>query len=130
MIKNELLKFDFFSNKHIHKRTLIPRIRIFRGCRRHHFFHLLLISRGNIPTHQLLIQSPHVGKGNSKGPISLPSVTFTYSPSLPGTHPFTYNKLRFGSILMSFNQFPPNGLPSCSAQYSVYYPYDQASSFP
>ena len=45
----------------------------------------------------------YVGKGNSKGPISLPSVTFTYSPSFPGTQPFTYNKFLFGSIFINYS---------------------------
>ena len=46
--------------------------------------------------------SHYVGNGSLNGPTSRPSVILTYSPSFPGTHPFTYTRFRFGSILYTY----------------------------
>lgn len=69
-------------------KELIPRIRVGGRSRRHHILHFGRLSRRNVPIVRLRLLS-YVGNGSSTGPISRPSVIFTYSPSFPGTHPFT-----------------------------------------
>ena len=126
--RQALITFLCQTNSEI-KNTLIPRIGVFCRRRSDHFFQLRRVSSGDVPRLEP-ISHPYVGKGSLKGPTSRPSVILTYSPSFPGTHPFTYTRFRLGSILYTYAQRRDTRQRASSGQCSSCSPCDRASSSP